>query len=85
MTQRFPIQDDVDLQGRKLENVTDGTERTDGVNLGQLQDVMPAVLDYETQSNIPVLTNELTTETYVFRVQNNTTCLLYTSPSPRDS
>ena len=33
MTQRFPFADDVDLQGRKLERVGDGTERTDGVNL----------------------------------------------------
>ena len=76
MTLRNPFQDDVDYQGRKIENLADGTLRTDGVNLGQLQDVMPAVLDYDTQSNIPVLTNELTTETYVFRVQNNTTTAL---------
>ena len=72
MTQRFPFADDVDLQGRKLERVGDGTERTDGVNLGQLQDAT-ARADYETTSNIPVRTTALTmTETYVFRVQNNT-------------
>ena len=72
MTQRFPFADDVDLQGRKLERVGDGTERTDGVNLGQLLDAT-ARADYETTSNIPVRTTALTmTETYVFRVQNNT-------------
>ena len=73
MTQRFPFQDDVDLQGRKLENVADGTERSDGINLGQLQDATgTGVADYETQSNIPVTTAELTNERYVVRVQNNT-------------
>ena len=73
MTQRFPFKDDVDLQDEKLLRVADGTERSDGVNLGQLQDATgTGVADYETQSNIPVLTNELTTETYVFRVLNNT-------------
>ena len=87
MTQRFPFQDDVDLQGSKLERVGDGTELTDAVNLQQLQMATgTSVADYETQSNIPVTTTELTNERYVVRVQNNTeTCLLYTSPSPRDS
>ena len=73
MTQRFPLKDRVDLQTERLLNVAPGTELTDAVNLEQLQMATgTTVPDYETQSNIPVLTTELTAETYVFRVQNNT-------------
>ena len=73
MTQRFPLKDRVDLQDEKLLRVADGTDRSDGVNLGQLQDATSVTVpDYNTQSNIQVRTNELTTERYVFRVQNNT-------------
>ena len=73
MTLFNPFADDVNYQGRKIENLADGTELTDGINLQQLQMATGTLVpDYATQSNIPVTTTELTNERYVVRVQNNT-------------
>ena len=80
MTLRYPLADDVNLQGRKLENVGDGTELTDAVNLQQLQASIVAGPEFITSSDVPPLPQMLQSSPdsegalvqYTMRVTNNT-------------
>ena len=77
MSIRYGSRADLDLQGRKSLNVADGTERTDGVNLGQLQDATGP--GFITSSNVPPRPQQLEATDaegnvvrYTMRVTNNT-------------
>ena len=80
MTLRYPFADNVDLQRGKIENLEDGTEARDAVNLQQLQASIIAGPEFITSSNVPPLPQMLQASPdgdgndvrYTMRVTNNT-------------